>query len=327
VRRREFIGLVGGAAAWPFAARAQQPAKIYRIGYLSSITSSTDGPRREAFLQGLREHGYVEGQHITVEWRFAEGKLDQLAPLAIELVDLKVDLIVAAGGGPVARAVMNASDTIPIVMTNVEEPVASGLVASLARPGKNVTGLTALVRDLSAKRLELLREVLPKVSRVSVLWNPAFPGKDLELKETQNAAIALGIQIQSLEIRSSMDIDGAFETATKARSEALVTLPDHLTNSYGTRITELAAMRRLPTMFSQKAPVDAGGLLCYGPSYADLFRRAATYVDKILKGTKPADLPIEQPIKFELVINLKTAKALGLDVPPSLLARADEVVE
>jgi putative ABC transport system substrate-binding protein len=170
VRRREFIGLVGGAAAWPFAARAQQPAKIYRIGYLSPITSSTDGPRREAFLQGLREHGYVEGQHITVEWRFAEGKLDQLAPLAIELVGLKVDLIVAAGGGPVARAAMNASDTIPIVMTNVEEPVASGLVASLARPGKNVTGLTALVRDLSAKRLELLREVLPKVSRVSVLW-------------------------------------------------------------------------------------------------------------------------------------------------------------
>jgi putative ABC transport system substrate-binding protein len=327
VRRREFIGLVGGAAAWPFAARAQQPAKIYRIGYLSPITSSTDGPRREAFLQGLREHGYVEGQHITVEWRFAEGKLDQLAPLAIELVGLKVDLIVAAGGGAVARAVMNASDTIPIVMTNVEEPVASGLVASLARPGRNVTGLTALVRDLSAKRLELLTEVIPKVSRVSVLWNPAFPGKDLELKEMQNAAIALGIQLQSLEIRSSTDIDSAFETATKARSEALVTLPDPLTNSYGARIIELAAMRRLPTMFSQKAPVDAGGLLCYGPSYADLFRRAATYVDKILKGTKPADLPIEQPTKFELVINLKTAKALGLDVPPSLLARADEVIE
>jgi putative ABC transport system substrate-binding protein len=327
VRRREFIGLVGGAAAWPFAARAQQPAKIYRIGYLSPITSPTDGPRREAFLQGLREHGYVEGQHITVEWRFAEGKLDQLAPLAIELVGLKVDLIVAAGGGPVARAVMNASDTIPIVMTNVEEPVASGLVASLARPGKNVTGLTALVRDLSAKRLELLREVLPKVSRVSVLWNPAFPGKDLELKETQNAAIAFGIQVQSLEIRSSTDIDSAFETATKARSEALVTLPDPLTNSYGARIIELAAMRRLPTMFSQKAPVDAGGLLCYGPSYADLFRRAATYVDKILKGAKPADLPIEQPTKFELVINLKTAKALGLEMPSALLLRADEVIE
>jgi putative tryptophan/tyrosine transport system substrate-binding protein len=327
VRRREFIGLVGGAAAWPFVALAQQPAKIYRIGYLSPLTSSTDGPRREAFLQGLREHGYVEGRHITVEWRFAEGKLDELAPLAIELVGLKVDLIVAAGGGPVARAAMNASDTIPIVMTNVEEPVASGLVASLARPGKNVTGLTALVRDLSAKRLELLREVLPKVSRVSVLWNPAFPGKDLELKETQNAAIGLGIQLQSLEIRSSTDIDSAFETATKAHSEALVTLPDPLTNSYGARIIELAAMRRLPTVFSQKAPVDAGGLLCYGPSYADLFRRAATYVDKILKGTKPADLPIEQPAKFELVINLKTARALGLDVPPSLLARADVVIE
>jgi ABC-type uncharacterized transport system substrate-binding protein len=327
MRRREFITLLGGAAVWPLAARAQQPAKTHRIGYLSPVTSSADATRSEAFLHGLSELGYVEGRSIIIERRFAEGKLDQLSPLAAELVGLNVDLVVAAGGDLVARAVSRVNGTIPIVITNGENPVRSGLVASLARPGGNVTGLTSIASDLSAKRLQLVKEILPGVSHVAVLWNPAFPDKVLEFKETQTAATALGLQIQSLEIQNPSDIDNALEAAIKGHAEALITLPDPLTNVLRTRIIELSRTGRLATMFAQKPPVDAGGLMSYGPNYAQLFRRAAYFVDRILKGAKPADLPVEQPVKFELVINLKTARALGLDVPPTLLARADEVIE
>jgi putative ABC transport system substrate-binding protein len=313
--------------AWPLAARAQQPAKTHRIGYLSPITSSADATRSEAFLHGLSELGYVEGRSIIIERRFAEGKLDQLSPLAAELVGLNVDLVVAAGGDLVARAVSRVNGTIPIVITNGEDPVRSGLVASLARPGGNVTGLTSIASDLSAKRLQLVKEILPGVSNVAVLWNPAFPDKVLEFKETQTAATALGLQIQPLEIQNPSDIDSALEAAIKGHAEALITLPDPLTNVLRTRIIELSRTGRLATMFAQKPPVDAGGLISYGPNYAQLFRRAAYFVDRILKGAKPADLPVEQPVKFELVINLKTARALGLVVPPPLLARADEVIE
>jgi len=325
VRRRELITLVGGAiAAWPFGAGAQQASKI---GYLSPITPSTDAPRREAFLRGLQEHGYVEGQNITIEWRFAEGSLDQLLPLAAELVRLKVQIVVAAGGSVVTRAVMKASASIPVVMTNVEDPVGDRLIDSLARPGGNVTGRTSLAPELSAKRLEVLKELLPNVSRVAVLWNPDFPGKEVELGATQSAALALGIQVQSLELRSATGFDRAFEAAINEHPEALITLPDPLSNIIWNRIIELAAARHIATMFAQKAHVEGGGLVSYGPKYLELFRLAATYVDRILKGTKPADLPVEQPTEFELVINLKTAKALELTVPPALLARADEVIE
>jgi len=262
-----------------------------------------------------------------VEYRFADGHLDRLPALAGELVGLNVDVIIAAGGGLIGRAAKGATGTIPIVMTNVEDPIASGLVVSLARPGRNVTGLSALIPELSAKRLEIVKEMVSTLSRVAVLWNSAYPEKATEFRQTQAAGKALGIRIQSLEAQSANEIDNALDAATRARVGALVILPDPLTNTYQARIVKLAAKRRLPTMFTQRPPVGAGGLMSYGASYADLFRRAATYVDKILKGAKPADLPVEQPTKFELVINLKTAKALGLTIPPSLLLRADEVIQ
>ena len=305
---------------------AQQPKKVPRIGYLSPLSPSADSTRREGFRQGLRDLGYTEGQNINIEYRFAEGKLDRLNGLAAELVRLKVEVIVAGGGSLVARAAKNATLTIPIVVTNSADPVADGLVASLARPGGNVTGLATLQRDLSGKRLELFKETVPKVSRVAVLWNAASPEAAIFFKETQAAAGAFNIRIQSLEVRDPNDLEGAFEAATRERAQALITLPDPLTNTHQTRIVEFAAKRRLPTMFAQRPPVDAGGLMSYSPNFADLFRRAATYVDKILKGAKPADLPVEQPMKFELVINLKTAKQIGVTIPPNVLARADKVI-
>jgi putative ABC transport system substrate-binding protein len=275
----------------------------------------------------LRDLGYIEGQNIVIEWRFAEGKLDRLPELAAELVLLKVDVIIAGGGSVIARAAKTATTAIPIVMTNVEDPVATGLVTSLARPGGNVTGLTALVRDLSAKRLQLLREIVPNVSRVAVLWNSSYPEKAREFDETQAAARTLSIQLLALKVQRPDEIDAALDSAARDRCGALVTLPDPLTNTHGPRIVVQALKRRLPTMFTQRPPIDAGGLISYGPSYADLFRRAAGYVDRILKGAKPGDLPVEQPTKFELVINMKTAKALGLTIPQSLLLRADHVIE
>jgi putative tryptophan/tyrosine transport system substrate-binding protein len=327
IRRREFIFTLGAAATWPLAAHAQRVAGIPHVGYLSPLTASVDAARSEAFRKGLRDLGYIEPRNIVVEYRFAEGRLDRLPLLATELVGLNLDVIIAAGGSLIARAVKNATGTIPIVMTNAEDPVANGLVASLARPGGNVTGLSAVISELSAKRLELLSATVSNLARVAVLWNPAYPEKATEFNHTEAAARTLSIEVQSLEVRSANEVDNALDATIKERVGALVILPDPLTNTHQARIVEFAEKRRLPTMFTQRPPVELGGLMSYGPNYANLFRRAATYVDKILKGTKPADLPVEQPTKFEWVINLKTAKLLGLAVTDKLLALADEVIE
>ena len=302
-RRAFVIGVGSGLLNAPLLAEGQQGTRVPRVGYLSPLTASVDASRSEAFRQGLRELGYIEGRNIMVEYRFADGHLDRLPALAGELVGLNVDVIIAAGGGLIGRAAKGATGTIPIVMTNVEDPIASGLVVSLARPGRNVTGLSALIPELSAKRLEIVKEMVSTLSRVAVLWNSAYPEKATEFRQTQAAGKALGIRIQSLEAQSANEIDNALDAATRARVGALLILPDPLTNTYQARIVKLAAKRRLPTMFTQRPPVGAGGLMSYGASYADLFRRAATYVDKILKGAKPTDLPVEQPTKFELVIN------------------------
>ena len=312
--------------ALSFPANAQQASKVWRIGYLSPVSSSRDSTRREGFLRGLREHGYIREQNLVIEYRFADGNVDRQNELAAELVRLNVDVILAGGGSPTARAAKNATHTIPVVMTNAADPVADGLVASLARPGSNITGLTAVTPDLSAKRLEILKETVPNILRVAALWNPAVHERATDLKEAEAAAGAFDIQLQSLEVRDANDFERAFEAATKERAQALIVLPDPLTNTHQARIVDLALKKRLPTMFSQRPPVDAGGLMSYSPNYEELFRRAATYVDRILKGAKPADLPVEQPTKFEFVINLKTAKQIGVTIPPNVLARADKVI-
>jgi ABC-type uncharacterized transport system substrate-binding protein len=304
---------------------AQQPAgKVPRIGYLSPGVTS-DSYSREAFQQGLRGLGYVTGKNILIEFRYSEGKVERLPELAEELVRLKVDVIVTVGTPP-AQAVKAATATIPIVMALISDPVGTGLVGSLARPGGNVTGLSTVSQDLSGKRLELLKETLPKVSRVAVLYDPNDPAKVDEFKETEVAARPLGVQLQSLEVRGLDEFDGAFKAATRAKAGAILVLPTSILNTNWTRIAELATKNRLPTMFATSQFTDAGGLMSYGPDYGDLYRRAATYVDKILKGAKPADLPVEQPMKFELIINLKTAKQIGIIIPPNVLARADRVI-
>ena len=328
--RRRFIAAIAGGLllAAPLAARAQPAGKVPRIGYLAPVfPCSGPVPSLAAFRRGLRELGYVEGRTITIECRTAEGKPDRLAQLAVDLVQLHVEIIVAAGGEPVARAARQATSTVPIVMTNGGDPVRSGLVASLARPGGNVTGLVTIAPELSVKRLELLREAFPNVSRVAVFRNPANPEHDAPMAEMERAAPGLGIHVQVVNVRDLADFDAAFSMISKGRAQALLTLPDPLTVAEARRIAEYAATHRLPAVYHRMESVDAGGLMAYGPSYADLFRRSATYVDKILKGAKPADLPVEQPMKFELVINLKTAKALGLTIPPSVLTRADQVIE
>jgi putative ABC transport system substrate-binding protein len=308
----------------PAIAEAQQSTKVRRIGYLTSASGL--GPREEAFRQGLRGLGYVEGQNIVIEYRFAQGKLDHLPDRAAELVRLKVDVIVTPSTLD-ALAAQRATRTIPIVMAASGDAVATGLVASLARPGGNITGLTALSRELSGKRLELLKEAVPGLSRVAVLWNAANPDKAHDVEETQVAARALGLQVQSLEVRGPNDFESAFRAATKKRAGALLTLTDTLTSFHQRQVVDLAAKSRLPSIYEFGEWVDAGGLMSYGPNDADLFGRAATYVDKILKGAKPGDLPVEQPRKFELVINLKTAKKIGLSVPPEVLVRADKVIK
>jgi putative tryptophan/tyrosine transport system substrate-binding protein len=320
VERRAVI--VGGVATLvaPNAAGAQQADKVARIGVLA-VSAAAFSPRIEAFRRGLREHGYVEGKNIVFEYRYAEGKLDRLPDLAVELVALKVDVIVTASP-PSVRAAKRATSTIPIVFAAVGDPVATGLVKSLARPGGNVTGLSILGPELDGKRLELLKEAVTKTSRVAVLFGPESPRKELEI-----AAQALGIQLVLLPVRELGDFEPAFETARKESVHALLTSPSPLLNTVRERIVELAAKNRLPAMYGSSEFVEAGGLMSYAPSYVDLFRRAAIYVDKILRGAKPADLPVEQATKFELVINLKTAKALGLTISPSLLARADQVIE
>jgi putative ABC transport system substrate-binding protein len=324
LKRREFITLLGGAAAWPLAAHAQHQPGRYTIGYFSA--GPTSPPELwSAFVEALRRLGLVEGANITFERRYAENRLDRLPELAAELVRLNVDVIVTVGTlAPLAAK--QATTTIPI-MLNAGDPLGSGLVTSLARPGGNVTGMSLMAPDLGAKRLELLKEVLPRVFRAGILWNAANPYSALVFKETENAAPILGIQLQSIEVRGPNDIDTDLPVAIQQGIGALITVEDPLTFSHRKRIADFAASNQLPSIHGLREYVEVGGLMSYGTNQADLYRRAAGYIEKVLKGTKPVDLAIQQPTKFELVINLRTAKALGLDVPPSLLARADEVIE
>jgi putative ABC transport system substrate-binding protein len=329
IQRRDFITLISGAAAaWPLAARAQQVEKVPKIGYLSP-GSASPGPLayHDDFQRGLRELGYVEGQNIIIEYRFAEGKFDRLADYAAELVKLKVDVIVSVVT-QASVAAKNATSTIPIVIVSVSDPVGAGLVASLARPGANVTGTSAMSSEVIGKSLDLLKKTVPAASPVAVLWNPTnvvYQGQIL--RETELAARELGVELQTFSVRVPDEFDRTFAAITNAQAASLLVFPDPLFSAYTARITDLANKSRLPAMYGLKEDVAAGGLLAYGPNYADLYRRAATYVGKILKGAKPADLPVERPTRFEFRINLVTARRLGLAIPPNVLAIADEVIE
>jgi len=307
-------------------AEAQQPGRIPRIGLLSPFSPSAAASWHQAFRQGLRDLGWVEGKNISFEYRYAEGRNDRLPELAADLIRLKVDVIVTSIGTD-ALVAKKTTRTIPIVMASSGDPVASGLVESLARPGGNITGLSQMAPDLAGKRLELLKEIVPKLSRVAVLWYPQGSTSTLSWKELQLPARELGVQLHSLEVQSPNDFAKAFEDAARARAGALAIMPDPLFAGNLKRIAELAAKSRLPSIFHLREFVDSGGLVAYGVDRVDQFRRAATYVDKILKGAKPADLPVEQPTKFELVINLKAAKQIGLTIPPNVLARADKVIK
>jgi len=304
----------------------QQLKKLHRIGILLVGSSSFYSAWIDVFRQGLKELGYIEGKNIAIEYRYAEGKADRLPALAAELVGLKVE-IVFTSSTPSVLAVKKATSTIPIVFVSISDPVASGLVTSLARPGGNITGLSIVAVELSGKRLELLKEAVPSVTRVAFIWNSANPAQAPQWGEAQAAAQALGLQLQSLEVRSANDFDSAFEAALKERVQALITTPEALFGTHLKRIVEFAAKNRLPTMYGNPQFVDAGGLMSYAPDYTVQYRRAAIYVDKILKGSKPADLPVEQPTKFEFIINLKAAKQIGLTIPPNVLARADKVIK
>jgi putative tryptophan/tyrosine transport system substrate-binding protein len=307
-------------------ARAQQPTKVPRIGFLYAGSPSGQLARADAFRQGLRELGYVEGKNIIVEYRHAQGKYDRLAALVAELVRLKVDVIVT-GGGPATRFAKEATKTIPIVMAQDDDPVASGFVASLARPGGNITGLATLAPEISGKLLELLKETVPRLSRVAVFGTSTRPGNAQALKEVELAAGALGLKLQYLDILSPKDIETAFRAAVKGRADAVLMMAaGPILNPHQKEITELMVKNRLPVIYRSRDPVEAGGLMSYGVNLNDLDRRAATYVDKILKGRNPADLPVEQPKKFELIINLKAAKQIGLTIPPNVLVRADKVI-
>jgi putative tryptophan/tyrosine transport system substrate-binding protein len=312
----------------PLAAEAQQAGKVYRIGVLWNSTPNTLVSQRNyaAFEQGLRERGWVDGQNTIIERRYAEGRAERLPDLAADLVRLKVDVIVAHAA-PATLAAKQATTTIPIIAVAVSDPVGLGLVASLARPGGNVTGLATLFPELAAKRLALLKETLPRVSRVAVLWNAANPGNVIIWKEVQVTARTLGVTLQSREVRGTDDFERVFAAITKERPEALLTLDDPLIFQYQASIVTFAAKTRLPAMHAFRESVEVGGLMAYSVNLPDMQRRAATYVDKILKGAKPADLPVEQPTTFELAINLKTATALGLTIPQSVLGRADQVIE
>jgi putative tryptophan/tyrosine transport system substrate-binding protein len=328
VRRREFIILLASATACPLAAHAQQQAgKVPRIGYLGLTSPSDRPPLLDAFRQRLRELGWVEGQNIVIDYRFAEDRVNRLPDLAAELVRLKVDVIVSLGTQGVTAA-KNATETIPIIMIAVRDPVGIGLIASLARPGGNVTGVSGYAGlQLVTKQLELLKETVPQIRRVAILSNPSNAYHQLAIREVNVAARPLGVQLLLLEAQGPNEFDSAFAAMAKERVGALLVLSDGIFSSHSTRLADLAARIRLPAAYAVRESVEAGGLMSYGPSFLDLYRRSAVYVDKILKGAKPADLPVEQPTKFELVINLKTANALGLEVPPILLARADEVIE
>ena len=327
MKRREFIALLGGTAvAWPLAARAQQAGKVHRIGVLETISTTLNVANFYALREGLRQLGYAEGQNLVIEYRSADGRDDRFPGLARELLALKVDVIVTRGT-PAAKAVKNATSTVPVVMMASGDPVGVGLVTSLARPGGNITGLSAIVGELSPKRLELIREIVPGLARIAVLANTSNDAVRRDWARIETAARSLGVQSQLLDLRESDALGPTFDDASARRADALVVVIDAITQANQQRIVDLAMKHRLPAIYSSREFVDAGGLISYGVSYPDLYRRAATYVDKILKGTKPADLPVVQPTKFELVINLKTAKALGIEVPPSLLALADGVIE
>ncbi len=329
--RRQFLraATVAGTAGFlgfgSAAAEAQQPARIPRIGILGASSASFNLPRVEAFRQRLRELGYVEGKNIVIEYRYAEGKLERLPDLAAELVRLKVDVIVTVGG-TATLAAKKADVTMPIVFGNVGDPVGTGIVSSLARPGGNITGLSMMAPDLDGKRLELLKEAFPKVARVAFLWVPVDYRGNLALTEMEAAAKALGLKLQSLEVRVLEDFDGAFARAKRDGAQALITTNSALINNQQRQALDFAAKNRLPAMYHTSEFVEAGGLMSYAPNIADLFRRAADYVDKILKGAKPADLPVEQPMKFEFIVNLKAAKQIGLTIPPNVLVRADRVI-
>jgi putative ABC transport system substrate-binding protein len=326
VRKKIFCLALGALlVALGFPAQAQQTGKIPRIGYLSSLSASSDSSRNDAFRQGLKELGYVEEKNVAIEYEFAQGKLDRLPDLAGELVRLKVDVIVV-GGSTATRAAKNATKLIPIVMINVTDPVVLGFVVSLARPGGNITGLSNLAPELGGKRLELLKEIVPKLSRVAVLGDPNSPAYGPQLNELELAARALGLQLQPVEVRGPGDLENAFSAMIKAHAGAFMGLQQPTIDILRKRIMDLAGKNRLPAMYPNGENVEAGGLMSYAADISTMFRRAATYVDKILKGTKPADLPVEQPMKFELVINLKAAKQIGLTIPQWTLMKADKVI-
>jgi putative tryptophan/tyrosine transport system substrate-binding protein len=325
MNRREFITLLGSAAiAWPLAARAQQAGRTVRVGMLETVSAALKPDDLAAFRQGLRALGYVEGQNLRIEYRSADGRPERFPALAQELLGLNVDVITTRGT-PAAFAARNATSTIPIVMAAIGEPLL--VVASLARPGGNITGLSSFVTDLTAKRVELLRDMLPGLSRVGALLNMSNPSLPTLWTETDNAARAFGIQTQLFDVRKAADLAPAFESASRQQVGAFDVGIDALTQENKELIIELAVRYRLPAIYPSREFVDAGGLIMYGVNYPDLYRRAAAFVDKVLKGTKPSDLPVEQPTKFEMVVNLKTAKALGLALPPAILLRADEVIE
>jgi putative ABC transport system substrate-binding protein len=327
--RKKIIGLVLGAVllALRCPTEAQQAEKVPRIGYLSGSPPSAIAEQNEAFRQGLRELGYMEGKNIVIEWRSAEGKSDRLPALATELVHLKVDVIVTAGP-LVTRAAKEATVTIPIVMAQDPDPVGNGFVASLARPGGNITGLSRIAPELSGKQMELLKEIVPMLSRVAVFGTSTRPGNALTLREVELAAGAFGVKLQYLDILSPKDIVTAFEAAVRERADgALWFVTGSIGNPHREKIADLAVSSRLPVIYFQRVDVEAGGLMYYGVNVVDLHRRAAVYVHKVLKGAKPADLPVEQPTKFEFVVNLKTAKQIGLTIPPNVLARADKVIK
>jgi putative tryptophan/tyrosine transport system substrate-binding protein len=326
MRRRELIALLGSVAALSLAARAQQPGKVYSIGFLTAGASAAGTPALPAFVEALQELGWIEGKNIIFEYRYGENRLERLPNLAAELARLRVDVIVAAGTlAPLAAK--HATTAIPIVMTSAGDPLGSGLVASLARPGGNVTGLSLMVPDLAGKRLQLLKDLLPRLSRVAVLWDAGNPYPAQVFKEAESAAQMLGLEVQSLEVREPDDFNSVFGAARSKNPDALVTVEDPLTVGHRKQIVAFAARNQLPAIYGLREFVEVGGLMAYGASISDLYRRAAVYVDKILKGARPADLPVEQPTKFEFVINLRTAHTLGLTIPPAILARADEVIE
>jgi putative tryptophan/tyrosine transport system substrate-binding protein len=325
MKRREFVGLLGGAAAWPLVAHAQQPTKLPTIGFLGPITLSAEGLRLAALVQRLGELGWTEGRNVAIEVRWGEGHLERYRQIAAEFVRLEVDVIVT-GGTQAVLAIKPMTSSIPIIFTTVADPVGLGFVASLARPGGNITGLSMQQNDLGSKRLALLREVIPGLGRLGIMTNVNSPAAVLERDEVQAAANELDLKIDLLDVRRTEDIATAFE-ALKGRADALYLVNEPLVNFNRVRINTMALGARLPTVHSNRENVELGGLMSYGPNILDNYRRAGDYVDKILRGAKPSDIPVEQPTKFELIVNLITAKVLGVEIPPTLLARADEVIE